>query len=116
MACYLISRASESTLETVVFAMDPSGSDEAVAVFSDPATARLYIEKSGMSDEYTVATLEPIPFLRWLLHVHEDGIEYLLCDPDFEAQKRGQPQNTLDVRAHLEHAGNHIMQVVHPDF
>lgn len=116
MACYLISRAAVPSLETIVFTAGPREREEAIAVFTDPSGAEAYIEQAGWGEEYTVATLEPIPFLRWLLQAHDDGIEHIAVDPDYKSQQRGERQNTLNMEAHLEHAGRHILQVARPDF
>jgi hypothetical protein len=116
MACYLISRASIPSLETIVFTAGPKEKEEAIAVFTDPSAAESYVERAGWGEEYAVATLESIPFLKWLLQAHENGIQYIAVDPDFESQHRGERQNTLNIEAHLEHAGSHILQVARPDF
>ncbi len=116
MACYLISRASVPSLETIVFTAGPKEREEAIAVFTDPSRAAAYIEQAGWGEEYTVATLEPIPFLRWLLQAHDGGIQHIAVDPDYKSQQRGERQNTLSIEGHLEHAGRHILQVARPDF
>jgi hypothetical protein len=116
MAAYLISRAGEPTLDTVVFAAGPHDNEEAVAVFTDPTTARAYIESAGWDADYTVATLDAIPFLKWLLHAHQQGVRHLAVNPDYERQQRGERQTTLSIEAHLAHAGDHILQVADPDF
>ena len=116
MACYLISRADVPTLDTVVLTAGPDEKEEAIPVFTDPSAAQTYIDRAGWKAEYTVATLQPIPFLRWLLQAHEEGVQYLAVNPDYEQQQQGQGQDTLNLEAHLEHAGRHILEVASPDF
>jgi hypothetical protein len=116
MVCYLISQASIPSLETIVFTAGPKEKEEAIAVFTDPSAAESYIGKARWGEECPVATLESIPFLRWLLQAHEDGIQHIAVDPDFESQHRGERSNTLSIETHLEHAGSHILQVARPDF
>lgn len=116
MVAYLIARENVDPLDTVVFAAGPNGKEEAVALFTDPNTAKSYIEAAGWEDEYTVATVEPIPFLRWLLHAYDDGVHHLVVDPDFADQEAQVRLNTLDLEAHLAHAGEHIVEVARPDF
>lgn len=116
MTCYVISRAAVPSLETIVFTAGPKEKEEAIAVFTDPSGAQSYLESAGWSEEYTVATLEPIPLLQWLLQAHEAGVHHIVVDPNYERQRRGERQDTLSIEAHLEHAGNHILQVARPDF
>ena len=116
MPAYLISRTDAESLETVVFSAGPDGKEEAVAVFTDANCAEQYLIDSGWKGEYTVAIVEPIPFLRWLLQVHDDKVEHLVIDPKHAEQQTGQRLNTLSVKGQLEHAGQHIIDVARPDF
>ena len=116
MAAYLISRADVQSLDTVVFSAGPNEKEEAIALFTDPAAAEQYIEEAGWSSKYTVATVEPIPLLRWLLQAHEDGVQHIAVDPQYAAQESGERMNTLSIEGHLEHAGNHILDIARPDF
>lgn len=116
MAAYLISRANVKALDTIIFSAGPNEKEEAVAVFTDPRSAEEYMKEAGWAGEYTVATVEPIPFLRWVLQVHDEGVQHLVIDPKFSDQKDGNRLNTLNVEAHLEHAGKHIVDVARPDF
>jgi hypothetical protein len=116
MDCYLISRTADAALDTIVFTAGPTDKEEAVAVFTDVSAAQSYIDKAGWSEQYSVASVEPIPFLRWLLKAYDEGVHYLVVDPDYDTQQRGESQNTLSIEAHLEHASSHILQVARPDF
>ena len=116
MPAYLISRANVKILDTIIFSAGPNEKEEAVAVFTDPRGAETYIQEAGWAAEYTVATVEPIPFIRWLLQVHDEGVQHLVVDPKYSDQKAGNRLNTLDVKGQLEHAGKHIVDVARPDF
>ena len=116
MPAYLISRANVEALDTVIFSAGPNDKEEAVAVFTDPEAAEEYMQEAGWADEYTVATVEPIPFLRWLIQVYDEGVQHIAVDPKFSEQQAGQKLNTLSVEGHLEHAGKHIVDVARPDF
>lgn len=116
MPAYLISRANVEALDTIIFSAGPNDKEEAVAVFTDPRTAEEYMNEAGWAAEYTVATVEPIPFLRWLLKLHDEGVQHLVIDPNYSEQKEGKRLNTLNVKGHLEHAGKHIVDVARPDF
>lgn len=116
MSAYLITRVNVTPLDTVVFSAGPKDNEEAVAVFTDPRNAEQYIEQAGWIDQYTVATLDPIPFLRWLLQAHDDGVRHIAIDPAYAEQMAGTRLNTLSIEGHLEHAGKHIIDVARPDF
>ncbi len=113
MATYLIANKKTQQLETIVFAGE--GGD-VVAVFTDPANARKYIEDAGWTEEFTVATLQPIEFLQWLLKCHQNGVESLVTDPKRVEHESGDRLNVLNIKAQLEHAGQHINLVASPDF
>lgn len=116
MAAYLISRTNVEALETVVFSAGPNDNEEAVAVFTDPKAVEAYMKDAGWESEYTVATVQPIPFLRWLLKLHDEGVQHIAIDPNYSEQHTGQRLNTLSIEGHLEHAGKHIVDVARPDF
>ena len=116
MPAYLITKSSSDALETIVFEAGEGGKDEAIAVFTDAQPAEIYIKEAGWDSEFTVAKLETIPFLHWLLKVHHDGVEHLVINPSRAEQEDGSRLNTLNVAAHLEHAASHILQVARPDF
>ncbi|RMF41276.1 MAG: hypothetical protein D6753_09865 [Planctomycetota bacterium] len=115
MAAYLICRNGVDDLETIVFSAGPNENEEAVAVFSDPAKAEAYLQAAGLDGEYTVATVDPIPFLRWVITAHDNGVQHLVVDPDYEQQKAGQKLTSLSIEAQLEHAGDRLIQGAEAD-
>ena len=116
MAAYLITRTITKALDTVIFSAGPKDNEEAVAVFTNTKDAEQYIEDAGWNGEYTVATVEPIPFLRWLLKTYDEGVQHIAVDPKYADQKADTRLNTLSIEGHLEHAGKHIVDVARPDF
>jgi hypothetical protein len=116
VAAYLISRKDVDDLETIVFAVGREDNEEAIAVFTDERTAEKYIHDAGLDDEFTVAMVEPIPMLQWIVQAYEDGVQHLVLNPDFADQQAGRAVDTLSVEAHLEHAAEHILQFARPDF
>ena len=116
MAAYLVTSKSVELLDTVVFSAGPGEKEEAVALFTDPGSAEQYIEEAGWSEEYTVATVEPIPLLRWLVQAYDEGVKHVGVDPNYAEQQAGQRLNTLSIEGHLHHAGKHIVDVARPNF
>jgi len=114
MAAYLITKNDSEVLDMPVYAADES--EEITMVFTSPESAQRYIDDAEWSDEYTVATLDSIPFLEWLLHCHRSGVDLIATDPKRSDQEAGQKINSLSIEAHLQHAGDHIVSVANPDF
>ena len=114
MSAFLITNKDSEPIDTPVFAADET--DEIVMVFTSQQSAQRYIDDAEWGDEYTVATLEPIPFLEWLLLCHRNGIESIATDPNRSEQTSGQMVNSLSIEDHLIHAGQHIVTVANPDF
>ena len=113
MATYLITKKDTEQLETIVF---ESEGGEAVAVFTDPKNAQAYIDDANWSDEFTVATLDSIAFMEWLIKCYRDGVRFMATNPTRAAQEAGSKVDSLDIEAHLKHAGEHIHLIANPDF
>ena len=113
MATYLISKKDTDQLETIVF--DAQGGD-AVTVFTDPKNAQQYIDEAGWSDEFTVATLDNISLIEWLVKCHRDGIRFMATNPLRSDHEAGLKLDSLDIETHLNHAGGHIHLIANPDF
>ena len=114
MSAFLITKTDSEPLDTPVYAADET--DEIVMVFTSQQSAQRYIDDAEWGDEYTVATLEPISFLEWLLLCHRNGIESIATDPSRSDQISGQRVSSLSIEDHLIHAGQHIVAVATPDF
>lgn len=113
MSSYLLANKNSKQLETTVFSSEDG---DAVAVFTDPKNAQQYLEDAGWEDEMTVAELEPIQFLEWLITCHHNGVKLMATDPRRADHESGLRISTLDIEAQLEHAGLHITQLANPDF
>lgn len=113
MAFYVIAAKDAEDLETVVFESEVG---DAIMFFTDSGLARNYVDEAGWQDSHTVATLESIDFLEWLMKCYRDGVRTMATDPKRSDQDSGLRVNTLDLEAHLTHAGDHIHQVARPGF
>ena len=114
MSAFLITKTDSEPLDTPVYAADET--DEIVMVFTCQQTAQRYIDEAKWGGEYTVATLEPIPFLEWLILCYKNGIKFIATDPSRSEQISGQKVSSLSIEDHLIHAGQHIVAVANPDF
>ena len=113
MATYVISKKDTEQLETIVF--DAEGG-EAVFVFTDPKHAQAYIDDADWSGEFTVATLDAISFMEWLIKCYRDGVCCMATNPVRAEHESGLKVDSLDIEAHLHHAGEHIHLIANPDF
>lgn len=113
MSFYVIADKDVPQLETIVFAGEAG---DAVAVFTDPNRAQQYIDDAGWSEKQTVATLDPIAFMEWLISCHRNGVRTMMTDPKRTEHERGQRVDTLDIQSHLLHAGEHLHLAANPDF
>ncbi len=113
MATYLIAKKDIKQLETIVFSTEGG---EAVAVFTDPKNAQQYIDDAGWSDEFTVATLDAIAFMEWLITCYRNGVQFMATNPKRSEQEAGMKVDSLNIEEQLTHAGQHINLVTNPDF
>ena len=113
MSFYVITKKDESELDSAVFSSDDG---ETIAVFTDPTNAQQYIDDAGWGDKQTVAHLEPVAFLEWLLACHHGGVKSMMTDPNRGEQERDEKVCTMDIEAQLKHAGQHLLLVANCDF
>jgi hypothetical protein len=113
MAAYVLANKGTDQLETTVFS---SEAGDAVAVFTDPKNAQQYLDDAGWNETMTVATLNAIQLMEWLIHCYKNGVRLMATDPRRSEQESGLRLSTLDIEAQLEHAGSHIVRVANPEF
>jgi hypothetical protein len=113
MAAYVLTNKNTKELETTVFA---SESGDTVAVFTEQGKAQQYLDNAGWQDNMSVAELDDVSFLEWLLLCHRNGIKQMATDPNRKEQESGQRIDTLDIAGQLQHAGESITHVASSDF
>ena len=114
MSAYLITKIDSEVLDMPVYAAGEA--EEIVVLFTCETNAQQYIDDAGWSDKYTVATLDSIALLEWLLHCHRSGVDLIATDPKRSEQMAGQKLSSLSIEAHLKHAGEHIVATANPEF
>lgn len=113
MSAFILTNRNVNELETTVFTAE--GGD-AVALFTDYKHAQQYLDDANWNESMTVAELDSIRFLEWLLHCYRSGVRSMAIDPRRSEQESGMRITTLEIEAQLEHAGSHIVQIARPDF
>lgn len=113
MSAFVIADKNAKELDTTVFSAE--GGD-AVMLFTDQKNAQSYLEEANWADRMTVAELDSIRLIEWLLHCYKNGILFMATNPRRSEQDSGLRVSTLEIKAQLEHAGDHIVQVANPEF
>ena len=117
MSVFVIADSKCQDLVTSVYRTDDG---DAAMLFTSNETAASYLEHSASGESakegLTVAELDAIPLLQWLLEAYEDGVAHLVVDPDYAAVDRGASVPSLNLAAQLEQASAHILQLARPDF
>lgn len=113
MATYVLVNSKTEDLETTVFA---SEAGDTVALFTDSKNAQQYLDDAKWNDEMSVAELDNIQLMEWLIHCYRNGVKLMATDPSRSEQESGMRVSTLDIEDQLGHAGNHIFQVANREF
>lgn len=114
MAMYVLSKRGGEFLETPVYRAGENGQEEAVGVFTDRARAEQYLQDAGWQDSDEVAELSDLQVLRWMLQAHQEGAEYLVVNPNREAQMEGTEQPVIQLGEQLESAAASLRQRIQP--
>ncbi|HYW80648.1 MAG TPA: hypothetical protein VE890_13785 [Thermoguttaceae bacterium] len=111
MPVYVIAKAGREFLDTPVFHAGPSGSEEAIAVFTDRDSADQYINEAGWSD-HEVGELTSLQLLQWMVKAHGDGTRLLAVNPDRTGQLAGKRQVVVTIEEQLTQIANSLCRDV----
>ena len=110
MPAFLISKSGSDDLETVVFTLDNTDSqDEGIPVFTSQDLAREWMSGSEFESGYDVVTLDDLPFMFWCTEICKEGIGHLILDPSRTAQENGKGQDTIDLAGHLAWSATQLL-------
>lgn len=101
MSVYVIVKKNSEFLDTPVFHAGESGSDEAIAAFSDREGAETYLKEAAWTDTHEAGELDSMQFLRWLVTANEQGTRILAVDPDRQRQESGSQQQVVVIEEKL---------------
>ena len=109
---YLLAHADADPPETPVFAAGPDHPEDAVAVFSTREMAVLYLQVARWDDQH-VYELAPLRFSRWVQNAKQQGLRYLMIDPNRHDQALGRAQQPLlDLHRVHDLSGENLYQEV----
>lgn len=111
MLAYVLARTDEPDLETIIYETQMG---DATFVFTNDADAESYLTQSGDADNYSVAELQPIEFVEWMLKCRKNGVESMVINPSFQEHSSGKLMNSVNIEAHLEHFGLHFLEIADP--
>jgi hypothetical protein len=114
-AAYVIARKGSDELDSPVFHAGDAGDEEAVAVFTTREATQRYIDRAAWGSANEVGVLTPTDLLRWLLVAADQGVHWLVVDPDRDRHLAGEPQTVLGITEELtEFAGSLTRGVAPP--
>lgn len=114
MSAFLISKRNSEQIDTPVFA-DADANEELVLVFTDPSRADDFIRQSNTIN-HQVIELDDISFMEWLIQCHRTGVKSMVTDPTWPEMNAGLKLNSLEIAAHLQQAGQHVVLTANSDF
>jgi len=112
---YVIARKGSDELDSPVFHAGDAGDEEAVALFTTREATQQYIDRAGWGKTNEVGMLTPTDLVRWLLVAADQGVHWLVVDPDRDRHLAGEPQTVLGIAEELaEFARSLIRDVASP--
>lgn len=101
-AAYVIARTGSDELDSPVFHAGDAGDEEAIVVFTTREATQRYIDRAGWGEANEVSLLTPTDLLRWLLAAADEGIHWLVVNPDRDRHLGGEPQSVLGITEELD--------------
>ena len=98
---FVITAHVSSVLNTPVFRAGDGDGEEAVAVFTSADAARLYIDRAGWADADEVGVLRPADQQEWFQTARDDGVRWVVIDPDRDQHLAGEPQTVVAIEGDL---------------
>jgi ribosome-associated translation inhibitor RaiA len=111
-ATYVIARRGSDELDSPVFHAGDAGDEEAVAVFTTREATQRYIDRAGWGETNEVGMLTPPDLVRWLLVAADQGVHWLVVDPDRDRHLAGEPQTVLGISEELAEFARSLTQDV----
>lgn len=111
---FVITAHTSDVLNTPVFDAGGDG-EEAVAVFTTAAAARRYIDRAGWDRADEVGVLRPADQREWFESASEDGIRWVVIDPDRDRHLAGEPQAVAAIEGDLAALARSLTEAVTAD-
>lgn len=112
---YVIAIKDSDPLESPVFEAGENDQKEALAVFTDRDLAILYLQVARWEGNYSFAKLSPIDLEDWLAQARDEGIPFVMVNPNRNDQMSGQPQRVLILENQVDRTGqalyNEILRI-----
>jgi hypothetical protein len=112
LAVYVIAGKGSDELASPVFHAGDAGEEEVIAVFTSRRGAQQYIDRAGWGQSDEVGELPPPDFLRWLLLAADQGVHWLVVDPDRDRHLAGEPQAVIGIAEELAEFARSLTQDV----
>jgi len=98
-------------METPVFPANHQGAEEAMPIFSSRQAGGLYMQVARW-DEYKLQDYSPRELSRWVHQFTQEGIRFLMVDPNRHNQARGIEQPVIDLNTLRDMTGENLYEEV----
>jgi hypothetical protein len=113
-AVCVIARKGSDELDSPVFHAGDAGDEEAIAAFTTREATQRYIDRAGWGESNEIGVLTPPDLLRWLLVAADQGVRWLVVNPDRDRHLAGEPQVVLGITEELAGFARSLMQDAAP--
>ncbi|MEZ6129999.1 MAG: hypothetical protein R3C59_15050 [Planctomycetaceae bacterium] len=94
---FVIAKQDTRDLVTTAFDAGRNADSNAVLVFSTETKAQAYLQNAEWLQSETVAELQSVDFIRWLLDCRDNGVTLAAVDPDRIQQQDGIRQTVISI-------------------
>jgi len=98
---FVITAHASNWLNTPVFQAGDGDGEEAVAVFTTADAAHQYIDRAGWGQADEVGVLRPADQQEWFQSAFDDGVRWVVIDPDRDRHLAGDPQAVVAIEGEL---------------
>jgi len=88
----VIAKKGSDFLDTPIFHAGETGEEETVALFTNRERAQQYLDRAGWGAAEEVGVLRPGDQQEWFETAREDGVRWVVIDPDHDRHLAGDPQ------------------------
>jgi len=108
---YVLIRGNNGAAESPTFSIGEQDSEEAVPMFSARESAILFLQVARW-DHYRIHLVSPLNLNNLVAHFAQEGIRYVMIDPNRHDQERGVPQPVLDLENIRHLSGEELFEEI----
>ena len=113
MSAFVIAKRNCADWDLPVFHAGEQDDDEAIAAFTSVARAANYICDADMDGEHNVQEVAAVELFAIMVKAHEEGIRYMVINPDRARHMLGERQPVLILEEHIARSAHSLMCDIH---